>query len=173
MATMDNKLLAEQVWKEIWHQGDMSRIDNLFTADFVRHDPGRELPGIDQNRQFISGLRAAFPDLHFVTEDQVAEGDKVVVRYHFQGISGSASNGRRLLIRESSSISLPKARLQNNGPNLIFLDFSGSLECLRLPKLGGAFLCVLQLRIKAAKQQKPNYVLIYLLTGVGRSVVGP
>lgn len=85
MPTEDNKLLADRVWEEVWHQGDLRLLDDLFTPDFVRHDPGRELRGINQNRQFISGLRAAFPDLHFTVEDQIAEGDKVVVRYRFQG----------------------------------------------------------------------------------------
>jgi steroid delta-isomerase-like uncharacterized protein len=85
MSTARNKLLAERVWEEVWHHGDLSRIDELFTPDFVRHDPGRELHGAEQNRQFISGQRAAFPDLRFTTDDLIAEGDKVAVRYHFQG----------------------------------------------------------------------------------------
>ena len=85
MAEKQNQRLADRVWEEVWHQGDLGRIDDLFTADFVRHDPGRELRGTEQNRQFISGLRAAFPDLHFTVEDQIAAGDKVVVRYRFRG----------------------------------------------------------------------------------------
>src|SRR5262249_38351541 len=85
MSTATNKLLAERVWEEVWHAGDLSRIDELFTPDFVRHDPGRELHGAEQNRQFISGQRAAFPDLRFTTDDLIDEGDKVAVRYHFQG----------------------------------------------------------------------------------------
>jgi steroid delta-isomerase-like uncharacterized protein len=93
MTTMDNKLLAERVWEAIWHQGDLSQIDNLFTADFVRHDPGRELQGIEQNRQFIRSQRVAFPDAHFDVEDQIAEGDKVVVRYRFRGTHLGAFQG--------------------------------------------------------------------------------
>jgi steroid delta-isomerase-like uncharacterized protein len=86
MSLESNKQLAQQVWEEVWHQGQLSRIDDLFTTDFVRHDPGgRELNGPEQNRQFIGSLRAAFPDLHYSVEDQIAEGDKVVVRYRFRG----------------------------------------------------------------------------------------
>ncbi len=51
----------------------------------MRHDPGRELHGPEENRQFIKALRAAFPDLHFAVLDQIAEGDNVAVRYRFQG----------------------------------------------------------------------------------------
>src|SRR5215475_8328721 len=81
----DNKLLANRVWEEVWHRGDLDRVDELFAPDFVRHDPGRELHGPEENRQFIKSYRTAFPDLHFTVEDQIAEGDKVCVRYRFQG----------------------------------------------------------------------------------------
>jgi len=46
---------------------------------------GDPLGGTTENRQFIKGLRAAFPDLHFTVLDQVAEEDKVAVRYRVQG----------------------------------------------------------------------------------------
>jgi steroid delta-isomerase-like uncharacterized protein len=60
----------------------------------VRHDPGgRELQGTEQNRQFIGSLRAAFPDVHYTVEDQIAEGDKVVVRYRFRGTHLGAFQG--------------------------------------------------------------------------------
>src|SRR5215469_9067403 len=86
MSPESNKLLTQRVWEEVWHQGQLSRIEDLFTTDFVRHDPGgRELQGTEQNRQFIGSLRAAFPDVHYTVEDQIAEGDKVVVRYRFRG----------------------------------------------------------------------------------------
>jgi steroid delta-isomerase-like uncharacterized protein len=86
MSATNNNLLADRVWEEVWHQGDLERIDELFAPDFVRHDPGgREIHGPEENRQFIKGLRAAFPDLHFTVLDQIVEGDKVAVRYRFQG----------------------------------------------------------------------------------------
>jgi steroid delta-isomerase-like uncharacterized protein len=94
MSSESNKLLAQRVWEEVWHQGQLGRIDDLFTADFVRHDPGgRELRGTEQNLQFIGSLRAAFPDVHYSVEDQIAEGDKVVVRYRFRGTHLGAFQG--------------------------------------------------------------------------------
>jgi len=83
--TEKNKSLANQVWEEVWHQGNLARMDDFFTPDFVRRDPGRELRGVEQNRQFIASFRAGFPDGRFTVEDEIAEGDKVVVRYHFEG----------------------------------------------------------------------------------------
>ncbi len=85
MATEQNKFLANQVWDDVWRDGDLRRMDDLFALDFVRHDPGRELHGLEQNRQFIASFRKAFPDGRFTVEDQIAEGDKVAVRYRFTG----------------------------------------------------------------------------------------
>ena len=93
MSTESSKLLAQRVWEEIWHQGQLSRIDELFSEDFVRHDPGRDLHGTDQNQQFISSMRAAFPDVHYTVDDQIAEGEKVVVRYRFHGTHLGAFQG--------------------------------------------------------------------------------
>ena len=84
MSATNNKLLADRVWEEVWHQGDLERIEELFAPDFVRHDPGREIHGPEENRRFMKGFRAAFPDLHFTVLDQIADGDKVAVRYRFQ-----------------------------------------------------------------------------------------
>ena len=93
MSTTQNKSLAQRVWDEVWHQGDLDRIDDLFASDFVRHDPGRELRGPEQNRQFVRELRGAFPDLHFTVQDEVAEGDRVCVRYRFEGTHAGAFRG--------------------------------------------------------------------------------
>ena len=101
MSTTNSKRLADRVWEELWHKGNLDRINDLFAPDFVRHDPGRTLHGPEENRQFISGLRAAFPDLRVVVEDQIAEGDKVCVRYRFQGTHagpflGIAATGKQI-----------------------------------------------------------------------------
>ena len=86
MGIEESKKLARQVWEDVWHQGNLDAMAGLFAADFVRHDSnGRVLRGVEQNRQFIAGMRLAFPDLHYTVEDEVAEGDKVVVRYRFEG----------------------------------------------------------------------------------------
>ena len=41
----------------------------------------------------LSALRTAFPDGHFTVEDQIAEGNKVVVRYRFEGTHLGAFQG--------------------------------------------------------------------------------
>jgi len=81
-----NASVAQQVWDEVWHQGNFKMMDELFAPEFVRHDPNRgDLRGKEKNEQFIRTMRAAFPDLHYTVDDVNSHDDKVITRYHFAG----------------------------------------------------------------------------------------
>jgi steroid delta-isomerase-like uncharacterized protein len=81
-----NKKLMRRIFDEVWNQGNLETIDEIFSPDFVTHflPPGTP-PGRDGIRQYISMYRAAFPDVHIDVEDQIAEGDKVVTRTTIRG----------------------------------------------------------------------------------------
>ena len=83
-----NKAIVRRVPEEITSQGKLELIDELFSPDIVDHTFTPELgltPGREGIRQFISMLRAAFPDIDIKVQDAIAEGDKVVVRNSAQG----------------------------------------------------------------------------------------
>jgi steroid delta-isomerase-like uncharacterized protein len=81
----ENKATVRRVFDEVFNQGNLSVVDELFAPDYVLHDPGilrGELRGLEAlKEQWVSMLRTAFPDLRIVIDDQVAEGDKVASRY--------------------------------------------------------------------------------------------
>jgi predicted ester cyclase len=52
--------------EEGWNRGNLAAIDELLAPDFVEH-------------------QAAFPDLHLVVEDAIADGDRVWLRLHATG----------------------------------------------------------------------------------------
>jgi steroid delta-isomerase-like uncharacterized protein len=73
--------------------------------DFVELDP---LPGQRQGREglkdVLGGMRAAFPDLHWVAEEMVAEGDTVVTRFtwtgtHRDAFLGVPATGRSVVVK--------------------------------------------------------------------------
>jgi steroid delta-isomerase-like uncharacterized protein len=78
-----NKALVRRAVEQIWNQGNYAILDEFVTGDFVVRGsaPAEDIHGPDGVTQFYSALRAAFPDLHFTIEDQVAEGDRVVTRW--------------------------------------------------------------------------------------------
>jgi predicted ester cyclase len=86
MSAEHNKAIVRRMVEEVQSQHQISAVDELFAADFVDHSVP---PGLPPNRdgvkmQFVMFF-SAFPDLHVVIHDQVAEGDKVVTRKTFQG----------------------------------------------------------------------------------------
>ena len=66
--------------------GDLAVMDELFSRDFVNHDPS---PGFPEDRegykQVLGKMRAAFSDFQIGIEDLFAEGDKVAVRIMARG----------------------------------------------------------------------------------------
>ena len=85
----ENKAILRRVTDEVFNQGNLDVVDELFSPDYVLHDPGipgGELRGPEDFKQhWVSMFRTAFPDLQLSVEDQVAEGDKVVTRYTGRG----------------------------------------------------------------------------------------
>ena len=63
-------------------KGNLDVIDEVLTPHFVDHDrlPG-QAPDREGYKQTIAEYHAAFSDVRFLVEDQVAEGDKVVTRF--------------------------------------------------------------------------------------------
>jgi len=81
-----NKLIVRRYVDELWNRGDLATADAIMAADFIEHvpSPGQE-PGREGYKQYIVQFRNAFPDMQFVVEDLIAEGDKVVLRWSGQG----------------------------------------------------------------------------------------
>jgi len=86
MSTEENKALDRHVLEKVWHKGNLAVVDELADENVVNHVPsGPPLKGPEAYKQFVLMYRSAFPDLHFTIEDQIAEGDKVVMRYTARG----------------------------------------------------------------------------------------
>ena len=75
-----NKALERRVFEEIWNQGLLDVADEIFAPDAILHLGTDDIPGPEGFKQYVAGYRAAFPDIHWTVEDQIAEGDMVVTR---------------------------------------------------------------------------------------------
>ena len=105
MSTQENKALCARPHEEIFNQGNLALADEIFSPDFTWHEA--HLPplpqGPESTKMFATMLRGAFPDLHLSLEDSVAEGDRVVNRWTFQGTHqgefyGVAATGKTVTI---------------------------------------------------------------------------
>jgi steroid delta-isomerase-like uncharacterized protein len=102
----DNKSIARRAMDELWTQGNLAAVDQLYTDDCVFHDLGNpdDISGRDGLRQYARMYRTACPDLRCTLEDVVAEGDRVAVRWEARGthrgdFMGVAPTGKQLSFR--------------------------------------------------------------------------
>jgi steroid delta-isomerase-like uncharacterized protein len=84
LSVEENRALARRSW-EIVNQRNPDLIEEFYPAEFVWHEPDRDIRGYEQAKQFVSTFFEAFPDINISVDDVIAEGDKVVSRYTFRG----------------------------------------------------------------------------------------
>lgn len=82
-----NKLVSRTLVEEVWNRGNFALADGLVSPDFRGHSssPETDTRGVEGYRGYHRTLRAAFPDLRYTIEDQIAEGDMVVTRWTARG----------------------------------------------------------------------------------------
>jgi predicted ester cyclase len=66
-------------------KGNPDVIDEFFAPDVVIHMAPNPDMNLDLYKQFVRGLYSAFPDLQFVREDMIVEGDSSALRYTAHG----------------------------------------------------------------------------------------
>lgn len=84
----DNKAIARRVFEEGFNKGDMAFADQVLSPNHTSHDPNNPpdyKAGPEGMKQIIRMYRAAFPDLHFVVDEQISEGNRVVTRWTSRG----------------------------------------------------------------------------------------
>jgi steroid delta-isomerase-like uncharacterized protein len=86
MSTEENKAIARRDVEEVWNQGKLDVIDEIFATDYVGQFVGSpDFHGPEGCKQFVTMYRTAFPDFHVTVHDMIAEGDKVVTRWTATG----------------------------------------------------------------------------------------
>jgi predicted ester cyclase len=66
-------------------KGNLNVIDKFFDPDVTIHMAPNPDMNLELYKQFVRGLYSAFPDLQFVNEEMIVEGDSSAFRYTAQG----------------------------------------------------------------------------------------
>jgi steroid delta-isomerase-like uncharacterized protein len=102
MSLEANKKLARRYFEEFLNQGNLCVADELCHANVAYRSPVVSIDGADRLKRFFLMIRKAFPDLHYVVEDLVAEGDKVVSSFSSRGTCLGGFEGTPLSGRQFS-----------------------------------------------------------------------
>jgi len=105
MSELGNRVVVQRFLEEVINQGRLEQANEIVAEDFVELDP---LPGQRQGREglkeVIGMLRTAFPDMHWVVDEMIAEGEKVVTRFTWTGTQqgtfmGMPATGRSVAVK--------------------------------------------------------------------------
>jgi steroid delta-isomerase-like uncharacterized protein len=104
MSASSNKAIVRTMVEDGMARGDFDAALGAYAREFTFHNPVMEempdLPrGVDGMRILLASAREAFPDLRYVVESVVAEGDEVALLYswtgtHLGSIGGMPATGR-------------------------------------------------------------------------------
>jgi steroid delta-isomerase-like uncharacterized protein len=111
----ENKALVRRSFEEVFNQGNLDAVEEIFAPDYVLHDPTspEEIRGTEGMRQYVSMYRTAFPDLQQTIEEQIAEGEKVATRLTGRGT------------HQGELIGIPPTGNQVEAPGIVINRISG------------------------------------------------
>ena len=100
----NNSAIVRRFIEETINQGQIDSAVQFAWEDVVEQVPfPGQGPGLEGLKYVLRGMRAAFPDLYFSIDEQIAEGDKVVTRFEWTGTHrgeflGVAATGRSVKV---------------------------------------------------------------------------
>ena len=84
--TQDNATIVRRFVDEVITQGNIDSAARFVWDDVVEQVPlPGQGPGLEGLKDVLRSMRAAFPDIVFSIQEQVAQGDKVVSRFEWTG----------------------------------------------------------------------------------------
>ena len=111
-----NKALARRYFEEFLNQGNLCVADEVCHESVAYRSPFVSIDGVDRLKRFFLMIRKAFPDLHYVVEDNVAEANRVVCCFssrgtYLGGFEGTQLSGRQFSVMGVTVFCVHHARI--------------------------------------------------------------
>ena len=85
MSIQANKALLERYFEAL-NRHDVTALGEFYHSDYVQVEPPEGMgPGLEGLRQWVSTWIEAFPDMRWIIEEQIGEGDQVWSRSTWRG----------------------------------------------------------------------------------------
>jgi serine phosphatase RsbU (regulator of sigma subunit) len=127
-----NKASFRRYLEEAWNQSNLEVVDETFDR-YVSHQPDGSVleRGPEDVKRFIKEFRSAFPDLHLIIEEQLAEGDKVVSHGTIQGTHQGEFRGMAPTGKEREIKGMAIFRFSSDGKVVESWDSYDQLSLMR------------------------------------------
>ena len=96
----ENKNVVRRYIEQVWNARRLDLLEQVIAEDVILHEPG--MTDRDSLKQFIVMTLAAIPDFELTINDEIAEGDRVVIRETFSGtlqgeLAGMPATGKHAI----------------------------------------------------------------------------
>jgi steroid delta-isomerase-like uncharacterized protein len=82
----ENKAIFRRYIEEVWNRGNLELVNEIVDRYLAHQPDGPTLErGPEDVKRFVGEFRSAFPDFRIGIDDQIAEGDKVMVHATIRG----------------------------------------------------------------------------------------
>lgn len=142
MSTEQNKAISRRWYLEIFNQNRLAVADEIHTVDYSNHDPyappGGYGRGPQATKNVVTLFRAAFPDVHFTIDQQIADGDMVATRWTATGtntgpLNGMPPTGKRITVSGISIERFQDGKIAETRVNWDFLSMLQQLGVIPQP----------------------------------------
>ena len=139
MSTEQNKSIVRRWVEEGWNKGNLAVVDQVYAPNYVQHEPAPETVNSSEAlKQQVGMFLTGFPDLHFIIEDLIAEGDKVVWRLNSKGTHkgafvGMPATGKTAYVTGIVIFRLENSRIVEGWVNIDSLGLLQQLGVIPMP----------------------------------------
>jgi steroid delta-isomerase-like uncharacterized protein len=122
-ALEQNKKLVRHYFDGWANRGDAAVADALIATNVVLRNPPAVVHSLMQYKQGMSAFHSAFPDLQFTIEEEIAEGDKIAVRWtlratHLGEYQGRPPTGKAVTVTGISIFQIANGKIQEIAVNM-------------------------------------------------------
>jgi steroid delta-isomerase-like uncharacterized protein len=137
MSLEETKTLARR-HMDLLDQRNVEAARAMYLPDAQFHGFAPQTLDLNGYQQVMSALLTAFPDSHFIVDDLIAEGDKVVIRHHLQGthrgeFQGIPPTGKQVTVSAIGILRIVNGRIAETWLNADFLGLLQQLGVVPAP----------------------------------------
>jgi steroid delta-isomerase-like uncharacterized protein len=141
LMSTDNIALGRSWFEQVWNQRNVDAADHLASSDCLGHGstPGAAAATIPEFKVFAQGVLAAFPDIHISIDDTIAQGDRVVLRWHADGTHaapymGLAASNAKIAVRGTTILRIANGKIAEAWDNWDQYGFLTQIGALPVAK---------------------------------------
>jgi steroid delta-isomerase-like uncharacterized protein len=118
-----NKELVRHYFDGWANRGDPAVADALIATNVVLRNPPAVVHSLAEYKQGMATFHSAFPDLRFTIEDEIAEGNKIAVRWtlratHLGEYQGRPPTGKTIAVTGISIFQIANGKIQEITVNM-------------------------------------------------------